>query len=84
MAKTDRNSVVSLKNGGHLAGYGTTDASVGVASYYYPSGRYEFLESESDQHNISKKTVKQHTYLISKFPNRRNKNTKRKEIQLRK
>ena len=46
MAKTDRNSVVSLKNGGHLAGYKTTDASVVVAIL---PRRYEFLESESDQ-----------------------------------
>ena len=63
--------------------HGTTDASVVVATTY-PSGRYEFLESESDQHNISKKTVKQHTYLISKFPNHRRNETKQKEIQLRK
>jgi len=57
--------------------HGTTDAS-SVVRCYYPSGRYEFLESESDQHNISKKTVKQHTYLISKFPNRRNNQKKKK------
>jgi len=60
--------------------HGTTDAS-SVVRCYYPSGRYEFLESESDQHNISKKTVKQHTYLVSKFPNRQNNQKKRNSIE---
>ena len=66
MAKTDRNSVVSLKNGGHLAGYKNTEQLMPPSSLLAttrPFGRYEFLESESDQHNISKKTVKQHTYI---------------------
>ena len=68
MAKTDRNSVSeSQKRGGHLAGYYKNTEQLmppsSLLATTRPFGRYEFLESESDQHNISKKTVKQHTYI---------------------